>query len=138
MAVTANQQIVKQGSNYKRKSLPCAASKHIYEGTHVYVDAAGRATDVIVDATTVYAGVATQEVDNSSGAAGDLNVEVFADGDFQVTCPTITLANTGAPIYGVDNYTLHLTATGRPRVGTLTRFVSSTVGIVTIRGLGET
>jgi hypothetical protein len=137
MAVTANQVMKRQGGNYKRKNVPCAASIHIYEGTHVFLDAAGRATNVIVDATTIYAGIAITEVDNSSGAADALNVEVWADGDFEIPVASVALADQGVAIYAVDNYTLSKTATGHPQIGTITKFVSTGIGIVTIRGLGE-
>lgn len=137
MASTTNQVIKRQGGNWKRKSLPSAAAKHHYEGCGVFVDAAGRATDVKVDATTVFAGIAIAEVDNSAGAAGDLNVEVWGDGDFELPVTGATLALQGTTVYASDNNTYTMTAGTNSIVGTLTKFVSTGIGIVTVRGLGE-
>ena len=137
MAVTANQVIKRQGGNWKRKNVPSAASKHHYEGCAVFLDAAGRGTDVKVDANTVFAGIAISEVDNSSGAADALNVEVWGDGDFQLPVTGATLALQGTPVYASDNFTFTMTAGTNPPIGTLTKFVSTGIGIVTIRGLGE-
>lgn len=137
MATTANQVIKRQGGNWKRKSVPAAASKRFYEGTAVFLDAAGRATDVKVDANTVFAGINISEVDNSSGAASALDVEVWGDGDFELPITGATLALQGTPVYASDNYTFTMTAGTNPPIGTLTKFVSTGIGICTIRGLGE-
>lgn len=137
MAVTANQIIKRQGGRYGRKSIPVAASKNLYEGTFVFLDAAGRATDVKVDANTIFAGIAIQQADNSSGAAGDINVEVYTNGDFELAVGSLALANGGAAVYASDNYTATLTATANPRIGMVSRYLSSGVGIVGIHGIGE-
>ena len=137
MAVTANQQLKRQGGNWKRKSIPAAASKRFYEGTAVFLDAAGRATDVKVDANTLFAGINISEVDNSSGSAGDKDVEVWADGDFELPVGSAALADGGVAVYASDNYTFTKTATANPQIGTIAKYVSSGVAIVTIRGIGE-
>jgi len=82
MAVTANQIIKKQDGCIR--SYPVAAV-HIYEGTLVYLTAAGYATDVTATGVNGFVGIARSEVDNSGGSAGDLNVEVWAEGDFELT-----------------------------------------------------
>lgn len=137
MAVTANQVIKRQGGNHKRKSVPVAAAKNLFEGTAVFLDAAGRGTDVKVDANTVFAGIAISQANNAAGAADAINAELWGDGDFQLPVTGATLALQGTPVYAADNYTFTMTLGTNALVGTLTKFVSTGIGIVTIRGLGE-
>lgn len=140
MAVTANQVVKRQGRDGKIAAVGVAASKTIYEGTFVYLDAGGDATDVIVDANTVFAGVAREQVDNSSGADGEKTVEVWTDGDFEWTIGgTLADSEIGTNVYGTDNFACNQTATGQPALGKLMDRVngSDTVGIIRIKGLGE-
>ena len=58
MAVTANQVIEKREG---RRSYPVAASVHIYEGTLVFLTAAGYATDVTATGVNGFVGVAVGE-----------------------------------------------------------------------------
>lgn len=140
MAITANRTVKRQGRDGKLASIGVAASKHIYEGAFVYLDAGGDATDVIVDANTVFAGIARREADNSSGADGDIQVEVWTDGDFELTVGgTLADSEIGTSVYGVDNGTCNQTSSAQPAIGKLMDRVggSTTVGIVRIKGLGE-
>lgn len=139
MAVTTNQVVKRQGRDGKRVSIGVAAAKTIYAGTLVYLDAGGDATDVIVDANTVFAGVAVEEADNSSGADGDITVEVYTDGDFEWTIGgTLADSDIGTAIYGTDNFACNQTSTGQPALGKLVDVISETVGIFRAKGLGET
>lgn len=140
MAVTANQIVKRQGRDGKIARIGVAATKHLYEGTLVYLDAGGDATDVIVDANTVFAGVAIQEIDNSAGADGDKEIEVWTDGDFEWSIGgTLADSEIGTAIYGTDNFACNQTSTGQPQIGKLMDRVggSATIGIMRIKGLGE-
>lgn len=140
MAVTANQVVKRQGRDGKLAAIGVAASKIIYEGTAVFLDAGGDATDVKVDANTVFAGIAREQVDNSSGADGDKTVEVWTDGDFELTIAgTLADSEIGTAVYATDNYTFNQTSTSNVAIGKLMDRVngSTTVGIVRIKGLGE-
>lgn len=131
MAVTANQ--LTQRQDGCRRSLPVAASTRIYEGTHVFLTAAGYADDDTATGVNGYAGRAIMEVDNSSGAAGDLNVEFYAAGDFVMTGTGFVQADIGSTVYADDNFgvTLTLGATS-VRIGRVVGYVSSTRIVVAI------
>ena len=57
-------------------SHPVAAATILYAGALVALDAAGNATPGAVATTLTGAGRASENVDNSAGAAGDLNILV--------------------------------------------------------------
>lgn len=124
MAVTANQVIEKREG---RRSYPVAASVHIYEGTLVFLTAAGYATDVTATGVNGFVGVAVGEQDNSSGSAGDLTVEVWADGEFVLQGTGFAQADVGSKVYAEDNYTVGVSiSTASVPIGMVTEYISST------------
>ncbi len=137
MAVSTGQIIKRRGRDGKVRALGVAATKVIYEGTLVYLDGGGDATDVKVDANSVFAGIARETVDNSGGADGDKNVEVWTDGEFTLPSSGLATADIGSDIHATDNYTTTKTATSNPKIGTLTSVESATSGVIAIKGLGE-
>lgn len=132
MAVTANQLVKRQVGC--RKSYPVAASTTIYEGTLVFINAAGYADDDTATGVNAFAGIAVAKADNSSGSNGDIEVEVWTEGDFELTGTGFAQTDVGMPIYADDNYAcvVSLGATS-VRIGTVARYVSSTKHIVSIR-----
>ena len=84
----------------------------ILEGALVSVNAAGYAVNATDAANDRVVGVATKTADNTSGADGDIHVEVWTDGvhDF-VSGFSATIANVGDKVYVVDNQTVDLAAT---------------------------
>jgi hypothetical protein len=137
MAVTTNQLIRQQEG--EKISYPVAASTHIYQGTLVFVTAAGYASDGTATGANRLAGIAISEIDNSSGAAGDLNVEVWADEDvFELTGSGFVQADVGKVCYATDNYTITTTySASAVRVGVVVGFVSSTKLQVKVRPSGS-
>lgn len=135
MAVTANQLITRQDGN--RRTLPVAASTRIYQGTHVFIGATGYGDDDTATGVNGYAGIAVYEVDNSSGSAGDMNVEVLTNGDYLMTGTGFAQADIGSTVYADDNHgcTLTLGATS-VRIGRIVGYVSSTAVIVSIAPTG--
>lgn len=132
MAVTANQLIKMQEGC--RRSYPVAASTRIYQGTLVYITAAGYADDDTATGVNAFAGIAVGEADNSSGSAGDIEVEVYTEGDFELTGTSFAQTDVGMPIYGDDNYaTVVSLGSTSVRIGTVVRYVSSTKHIVAIK-----
>lgn len=134
MAVTANQIVKKQYG--ETRSYPVAAV-HIYEGTLVYLTAAGYATDVTATGVNGFVGIAKEEVDNSAGSVGDLNIEVWVEGDFELTVTSGAQAEVGSIVYGDDNYAcvFSIGSTSVP-IGRCVKHVSSTKAIVEIRPKG--
>jgi hypothetical protein len=137
MAVTANQIIKRRGRDGKIREVPVAANAVLYEGTLCYEDAGGDAAAAIVDETTSFLGINRYMVDNTGGADGAKKAEVYTDGDFELVGSGFTAADLGATVYGIDNFTVSKTATDRPRVGIITKVISATLALVSIKGLGE-
>lgn len=103
---------------------PVAASTRIYAGSIVCLNAAGNAVPGSTSATLKARGVAQEQVDNSSGSAGDKRVETrrgvfpFAN---SASADEITRADIGAIAYIVDDQTVaktHATNT-RSAAGTI-------------------
>ncbi len=126
MSVTANKLIQRQ--EHGRNCLPVAASKHLYQGTLAYIDSNGNVTDVTANGANAFAGIVKEEVDNSSGAAGDLNVELLTSGAFVlVGAGTYTQADVGKDVFGTDNYTIVVADSSTAvRIGKSVGFVSGT------------
>ena len=134
MAVTANQVIEKREG---RRSYPVAASVKIYEGTLVFLTAAGYATDVTATGVNGFVGVAVEQADNSSGSAGDITVEVWAEGEFVLQGTGFAQADVGSKVYAEDNYTVGVSiSTASVPIGMVTEYISSTKIRVDIDAVG--
>ena len=135
MAVTANQVVKRQDG--VRRSYPVAASTRIYEGTLVFVIAAGYADDDTATGVNGFVGVAVAEADNSSGSAGNINVEVFTEGDFELTSSGLAQTDVGMPAYADDNYAV-VNALGSTsvRIGKFVKINSATKPVVAIQPSG--
>lgn len=135
MAVTANQLITQQDGC--KRSYPVAASTHIYQGTLVFLTAAGYADDDTATGVNGFVGVAIAEADNSSGSAGDINVEVLAEGDFNLVGSGFAQADVGSIVYAEDNYTIGVAIdSASVPIGKVVGYVSSTVLTVEIESVG--
>lgn len=132
MAVTANQ-LIKMQEGCKR-SYPVEQATRIYQGTLVYVNAAGYACDVTATGVNAFVGIAVAEADNTSGADGAIEVEVHTEGDFELTGTFNSITDVGMPAYGDDNYSV-VVAIGSTsvRIGRVVRFVSTTKAIIGIK-----
>lgn len=131
MAVAANQVTKRQDGCMKKA--PVAASTTIYEGTLVFTNATGYADDDTASGVNRFAGVARDQVDNSSGSAGDKYVELWTDGVFRLVGSGFTQADVQKDVYASDNYTI--TTTPGPsavRIGKCEQYISTTVLAVKI------
>jgi hypothetical protein len=139
MAVTANQIVKRQGGDGKLRAHGVATNKHLYEGTLSYLDANGYASDVINTDVGKFIGIVREEVDNTGGADGAKISDFWTEGDFELPMSTASLvaADINKTVYGVDNYALSETATDQPEVGKIVKIVSTSVAVVSIKGLGE-
>jgi hypothetical protein len=135
MAVTANQIIKMQDG--ERRSYPVEESTRIYQGTLVYVNAAGYACDVTATGVNAFVGIAVAEADNTSGADGAIEVEVYTEGDFELTGTFNSITDVGMPAYGDDNYAV-VVALGATsvRIGRVVRFISTTKAVIAIQPNG--
>mgnify|MGYP000514625880 CR=1 FL=1 len=90
---------------------PIAATTKIVEGALVNVNAAGYAVNATDTTGERCVGVASQETDNTAGAAGDADAIVWTGGAIDVTTSfSATIANVGDKVYVVDNQTVDLAA----------------------------
>jgi hypothetical protein len=135
MAVTANQVIKVQEGD--RRSYPVEENTRIYQGTLVYVNAAGYACDVTATGVNAFVGIAVAEANNTGGADGAIEVEVYTEGDFELTGTFNSITDVGMPAYGDDNYAV-VVALGSTsvRIGRVVRFVSTTKAIIAIQPSG--
>lgn len=130
MSVTANQIVRKKGEN-TRQHYGALAAKHFYQDTLVFVNRTsgsgeGYATDVINSGANNFAGIAEEEVDNSSGSSGDKNVVVWNNGRFLLTGSGFGQHLVGEAAYASDNFTVTASSTNTTRIGTFKQYVSST------------
>lgn len=125
MAVTANQLIKRQDEC--RKSYPVEESTRIYEGTIAFVNASGYLDDDTASGVNKFAGIAIVEADNSSGADGDKNCEVWTEGVFELTGSGFTQADVGKNAFATDNYTITVAdGASAVRIGVVAGYVSAT------------
>lgn len=103
-----------KASARRRRTFPVAASTTIYKGTMVALDTAGRATPYTAALGVAPVGIATEKANNSSGAAGAINVEVETGVHLMVNDGTATVVDPthlGQPAYGQDDQTVGILAT---------------------------
>ena len=114
------------------QDIPVVASDIIYEGAAVGLSA-GYARPL--QAGDVFVGFATAKADNSSGSAGDKYVRVLQRGTVKLTIAgTLAVTDLAATVYASDDDTFTKSSTSNSDIGTLTRFISTTVGMVRFEG----
>lgn len=88
------------------KAWPVGAAKHIYRGSLVVTDTllAEAATNA---ASKVFAGVAYEEADNTSGAASAINVRCYQDGVFTFGY-TGTAPGINSKVFAADDQTVQI------------------------------
>ena len=131
MAVTANQVIKKKDGD--RVTIP-ADNVNIYEGTFVFRDSSGYGTSGVNSGANPFVGIAVSQCDNSGGADGDLDIELYNEGMFVLTGSGFSQADVGKTVFASDNYTITLTqaATVVP-IGRVREFISSTQNVVELK-----
>lgn len=116
---------------------PVKASVTIYKGAIVAIDTSTGYVCPGTDATSrIFAGIAVEKADNSSGSNGDETVRVYRKGVFQLACSSAAQTWVGKKVYIVDDNTVALaaTTTNDVLVGTVVSFESSTLVKVAIDG----
>lgn len=135
MAVAANQIVVRDDG--VRGWLPAAVA-NLYEGTLVFVNSSGFATDGTGSGANRFGGIAIRQCDNSAGSAGDLKVEIWREGVFLLTGSGFSQASVGRDAYATDNYAITaVPSASGVRVGTIVGFQSSTQVYVDIDTAAE-
>jgi hypothetical protein len=88
-------------------SIPVAAGERIFAGSLVCSDSDGYGVPAADTAGLVFEGIATAQVDNRNGSAGDLSVVVRRRGRYKLDfLGAITQAGQSAKAYAVDDHTV--------------------------------
>lgn len=108
---------------------PVVASDIIYEGAAVGENASGYARPLV--AGDPFLGFAEAKADNSSGAAGAVSVRVKKRGNIQLSVASLAITdNDRVAVYAADDDTFTKVSTSNSKIGYVSRFVSSGVGVV--------
>lgn len=105
-------------------AIPSIAADITYEGAMVGDNGAGYGRPLV--AGDKFRGHAIEQVDNSDGAAGDLNIELRS-GRYRLEVALVgTITDVGQPVYASDDAVLTFVAVGNSYVGVVSRYVSAT------------
>jgi hypothetical protein len=122
MALSANAEIP-HFPDQELRTVPVAASKHVYKGGLVGLAATGYGQPLV--AGDPFAGLAYEEMDNSSGSNGDLAVRVYTVGDFEFTLSGAVIADVGRPVFASADNTLTFVGFGNTYVGVVRDFIAT-------------
>lgn len=126
MAVTADQLIAVRANAVRVKG-SVAASTTLYAGAACFVDSGGDRTNTTNTGANAFGGFVVDQLDNSSGADGDVEGEFWIDGHVTIdqNGAGLTKANLDADIYMSDNYTVTTTSTNNVLVGKLVEVLAN-------------
>jgi hypothetical protein len=119
-------------------TLPVKASTKIYEGAAVGDDASGYARGLV--AGDEFRGFCIKQADNSATATdGYINVQVRSSGKAQLAVTSLVITSVGAQVFASDDATFTLDSNGGANsyIGTVYRYVSAGVGIVSFAAKGD-
>jgi Uncharacterized conserved protein (DUF2190) len=125
-ALTNDRDTVRKEGNYA--SYPVKGGAVIYAGAMVCIGADGYAVPASDTAGLKFMGVARAYVDNSTGASGSLQVEVWRRGCFNLAASGMALANAGDDVFALDDQTVGITgaSTNHIKCGAVSEYVSAT------------
>ncbi len=103
MALTASRDLPHH-PDQELRLYPVAAAVVIYKGAFVGLDTAGNLNPV-VDGTR-FVGIAYEEINNASGAAGAMSCRVYTVGDFEHALSGAALSDVGKPVFASDDSTI--------------------------------
>lgn len=103
--------------------LSVAAATHIYRNAIVGLSG-GYARGLV--SGDRFAGIAYDEADNSSGAAGAATVQVHTLGEFILTGSGFAITDVGKKVYASDDGTISVTGGAGSYIGVCTGYVSAT------------
>lgn len=123
-----------QGADVQRSPLnfPVKASTKIYKGSLVVLNA-GYAAPGSTATGLIAVGRAKKTVDNTSGANGDLSIEV-EEGIFKwanAGGDAVVAADVGSTVYITDDQTVNHTSTGKSAAGKVTQLDTDGVWVRT-------
>jgi predicted RecA/RadA family phage recombinase len=124
MALTKDRNTVRKAGEFA--AYPVGTGAKIFAGSMVMLNAAGYAVPAADTAGCKFLGIARQFIDNTGGANGDLKVEVWRKGCFEMTCAGMAVTDVGTVVYASDDQTVTKTAGNGVNCGRISEFVSAT------------
>lgn len=122
MALTANRD-VDHYIDQELRSFQVAAGEHIYQGAFLGLSSSGF-TQALTPGDR-FIGIAYEEMDNTSGADGDVSVRTYTLGDFGHTLTGATVADVGRPVFASAEDTLTFAGAGNSYVGVVQDMIAS-------------
>ncbi len=110
-------------------SYPVKGSTIIYEGAAIGEDGSGYARALV--ANDPFLGFAETKADNSSGSDGAIRVRSRVAGNIELSIGSLAITDIKEDVYASNSGTFTLTPGSNTRIGTVYRYVSSGVGVVT-------
>jgi hypothetical protein len=114
MALTANRAL-DHYVDQELRSLPVAASQHVFQGAVVGITSGGYARPLV--AGDPVAGIAFEERDNTAGTDGALAVRVYTVGDFGHSLAGAAASDIGRPVFASADDTLVFSGGGNSFAG---------------------
>jgi len=128
--LTANKEVEEQ---HPRLMSMAMAGEKIFKGALCNINAAGFIAKSVAEAGAVFAGVAYEQVDNSAGSAGDLEIKILRHGVFKLSGAGFAQTDVGQSVYASDDQTISKTqGTNEVAVGKIVKFISAAVVYVEI------
>lgn len=107
---------------------PVIASDIIYQGAAVGDNASGYARPLV--AGDPFRGFAELKADNSTGAAGDIDVRCRTRGRIKLAISSLAITDVGKDVYASDDNTFTLTQGSNTRIGHVVAWISTGYGII--------
>lgn len=131
MGAVAADQLITAREPKSIRQVKVEAGEVLYAGTMCFLDADGYA--VPTAGGLRFAGIVRKTVDNTGGADGDLEAEVYTEGTFVIPFASVAQADlTPGLAYATDNYTVTATATSNSFVGVVERVFGTSLAEVRI------
>ena len=123
--LTDNKEVVEKAR--RLVSHPVVAGGGFFKGSLCRISAAGFLGVALAEAGAKFAGVSEFAVDNSGGAAGDVEGSVLREGIFLLEGAGFTQADVGSEVFASDDQTVStVQAANEQSVGFISNFVSAT------------
>lgn len=117
------------------RMFPVGAAVHIYRGALVGVDPAGYLKAFVPG--DVFVGLAYEEKDNTSGAAGALYCRAYTEGDFEYTLTGVAVKDVGKLVYATADNGIGLTGHPDAYVGSIVGYNAANTAVIRHKPWGE-
>lgn len=114
---------------------PVIAGDIIYQGAAVGDNSAGYARPLV--AGDPFRGFADYRVDNATGLAGDKVVRTRTHGDIKLAITGLAITDVGKDVYASDDNTFTLIATSNSKIGTVSSWISTGLGVINFTAQGN-